>query len=136
MGCEESAGASFLCFDGSPWSTDKDGSPMCLLAAEIMAVEQASPSEIYQRLTERLGAPVYQRLDAPADERIRTLLKELTPESVDLKTLGGSQVTGILTRAPGNDAPIGGVKVISEDGWFAVRPSGTGAHLQGIYGEL
>lgn len=125
MGCEESAGASFLCFDGSPWSTDKDGPLMCLLAAEIMAVEQASPSEIYQRLTERLGAPVYQRLDAPADERIRTLLKELTPESVDLKTLGGSQVTGILTRAPGNDAPIGGVKVISEDGWFAVRPSGT-----------
>ncbi|WP_165174617.1 phosphoglucomutase [Desulfovibrio sp. ZJ369] len=125
MGCEESAGASFLCFDGSPWSTDKDGPLMCLLAAEIMAVEQASPSEVYQKLTERLGAPVYQRLDAPADERIRTLLKGITPESVDLKTLGGSPVTGVLTRAPGNDAPIGGVKVISEDGWFAVRPSGT-----------
>lgn len=125
LGCEESAGASFLCFDGSPWSTDKDGPLMCLLAAEMMAVEQASPSEIYQRLTERLGAPVYQRLDAPADERTRTLLKEVTPESVDLKTLGGSPVTDVLTRAPGNDAPIGGVKVISEDGWFAVRPSGT-----------
>ena len=92
LGCEESAGASFLCFDGSPWSTDKDGPLMCLLAAEIMAKEQASPSEIYQKLTEKLGAPVYQ-----------------------------------LTRAPGNDAPIGGVKVSSEDGWFAVRPSGTEA---------
>lgn len=125
LGCEESAGASFLCFDGSPWSTDKDGPLMCLLAAEIMAVEQASPSEIYQKLTERLGAPAYQRLDAPADERIRAKLKALTPESVHLKSLGGSPVTAVLTRAPGNDAPIGGVKVVSEDGWFAVRPSGT-----------
>ena len=127
LGCEESAGASFLCFDGSPWSTDKDGPLMCLLAAEIMAKEQASPSEIYQKLTEKLGAPVYQRLDAPADDRTRALLKALTPESVHLKTLGGSPVTSVLTRAPGNDAPIGGVKVCSEDGWFAVRPSGTEA---------
>ena len=127
LGCEESAGASFLCFDGSPWSTDKDGPLMCLLAAEIMAKEQASPSEIYQKLTEKLGAPVYQRLDAPADDRTRALLKALTPESVHLKTLGGSPVTSVLTRAPGNDAPIGGVKVSSEDGWFAVRPSGTEA---------
>ena len=126
LGCEESAGASFLCFDGSPWSTDKDGPLMCLLAAEIMAKEQASPSEIYQKLTEKLGAPVYQRLDAPAD-RTRVPLKALTPESVHLKTLGGSPVTSVLTRAPGNDAPIGGVKVSSEDGWFAVRPSGTEA---------
>ena len=127
LGCEESAGASFLCFDGSPWSTDKDGPLMCLLAAEIMAKEQASPSEIYQKLTEKLGAPVSQRLDAPADDRTRALLKALTPESVHLKTLGGSPVTSVLTRAPGNDAPIGGVKVCSEDGWFAVRPSGTEA---------
>lgn len=127
LGCEESAGASFLCFDGSPWSTDKDGPLMCLLAAEIMAKEQASPSEIYQKLTEKLGAPVYQRLDAPADDHTRVLLKALTPESVHLKTLGGSPVTSVLTRAPGNDAPIGGVKVSSEDGWFAVRPSGTEA---------
>ena len=127
LGCEESAGASFLCFDGSPWSTDKDGPLMCLLAAEIMAKEQASPSEIYQKLTEKLGAPVYQRLDAPADDHTRALLKALTPESVHLKTLGGSPVTSVLTRAPGNDAPIGGVKVSSEDGWFAVRPSGTEA---------
>ena len=127
MGCEESAGASFLCFDGTPWSTDKDGPLMCLLAAEMAAVEQASPSELYARLEQRLGAPVYQRLDAPADDAVRAKLKALTPESVQLKNLGGKPITAILTRAPGNDAPIGGVKVVSEDGWFAVRPSGTEA---------
>ena len=125
LGCEESAGASFLCFDGSPWSTDKDGPLMCLLAAEMMAVEQASPSELYEKLTARLGSPVYQRLDAPADDQVRAKLKALTPESVDMKELGGSPVTEVITRAPGNDAPIGGVKVSSADGWFAVRPSGT-----------
>lgn len=127
FGCEESAGASFLCFDGSPWSTDKDGPLMCLLAAEMAAIEQASPDVLYKKLTEQLGAPLYQRLDAPADERVRTTLKNLTPESVDIKTLAGSPVTNVLTRAPGNDAPIGGVKVVSNDGWFAVRPSGTEA---------
>lgn len=127
MGCEESAGASFLCFDGSPWSTDKDGPLMCLLAAEMMAKEGASPSELYGRLTDRLGAPIYQRLDAPADDRTRKLLKGLTPEKVKMQSLGGSPVTAVLTHAPGNDAPIGGVKVVSEDGWFAVRPSGTEA---------
>lgn len=127
FGCEESAGASFLCFDGTPWSTDKDGPLMCLLAAEMMAVEQSSPDELYTRLTERLGAPAYQRLDAPADDNVRAKLAALTPESVSLKTLAGSPVTSVLTHAPGNDAPIGGVKVVSEDGWFAVRPSGTEA---------
>ena len=125
MGCEESAGASFLCFDGSPWSTDKDGPLMCLLAAEMMAVEQSSPTELYEKLTERLGRPVYQRLDAPADDQVRAKLKALTPESADMTSLGGSPVTEIITHAPANDAPIGGIKVSSADGWFAVRPSGT-----------
>lgn len=127
MGCEESAGASFLCFDGSPWSTDKDGPLMCLLAAEMMAVEKKSPSAIYKGLTEKLGAPVYQRMDAPADDKTRDILKSLSPSDITLKTLGGSPVVKIETRASGNDAPIGGVKVSSEDGWFAVRPSGTEA---------
>jgi phosphoglucomutase len=125
--CEESAGASFLCFDGSPWSTDKDGPLLCLLAAEIMAKEQLSPSEIYKKLTRQLGDPLYQRLDAPADDRIRKILNAISPGDVSLKTLGGSPVTRILTRASGNDAPMGGVKVTSNDGWFAVRPSGTEA---------
>lgn len=125
MGCEESAGASFLCFDGSPWSTDKDGPLMCLLAAEMLAVEQSSPTELYNKLTERLGRPVYQRLDAPADDQVRAKLKALTPESADITSLGGSPVTEIITRAPGNDAPVGGIKISSADGWFAVRPSGT-----------
>lgn len=125
MGCEESAGGSFLCFDGAPWSTDKDGPLMCLLAAEIMATEKSSPSEIYSRLTEKLGNPYYQRLDAPADDKTRKILKSLTAQDITFKTLGGSPVVKIETRASGNDALIGGVKVSSKDGWFAVRPSGT-----------
>lgn len=125
MGCEESAGASFLCFDGAPWSTDKDGPLMCLLAAEIMASETKSPTEVYEKLTETVGNPVYQRMDAPADDKTRKILKSLAPEDVKMKTLGGSPVLRVETRASGNDEPIGGVKVIAEDGWFAVRPSGT-----------
>lgn len=125
MGCEESAGASCLCFDGSPWSTDKDGPLMCLLAAEIMAINEKSPSEIYASLTAEIGNPLYQRMDAPADDHTRKLLKSLAPEDVPLKTLGGSPVIKIETRASGNDEPIGGVKVVAENGWFAVRPSGT-----------
>lgn len=127
MGCEESAGASFLCFDGRPWTTDKDGPLMCLLAAEIMATEKSNPTAIYQKLTEKIGAPVYQRLDAPADDFIRKTLKGLNPEDVKLKTLGGSPVIRVETRAAGNDEPIGGVKVVAKDGWFAARPSGTEA---------
>lgn len=123
--CEESAGGSFLCFDGSTWSTDKDGPLLCLLAAEMMAKEQASPSELYRRLTAELGVPVYQRLDSPADNATRSRVKALTADDVALKDLGGSPVTQVLTHAPGNNAAIGGLKVVSKDGWFAVRPSGT-----------
>ena len=95
--CEESAGASFLCFDGTPGATGQDGSPRPL-AAEMMAVEQSSPDQLYTRLTERLGAPAYQRLDAPADDNVRAKLAALTPESVNLKTLAGSPVTNVLTH--------------------------------------
>lgn len=123
--CEESAGGSFLCFDGSTWSTDKDGPLLCLLATEMMAKEQASPSELYRRLTAELGVPVYQRLDSPADTATRSRVKALTADDVALKDLGGSPVTQVLTHAPGNNAAIGGLKVVSKDGWFAVRPSGT-----------
>lgn len=127
IGCEESAGASFLCFDGTPWSTDKDGPLMCLLAAEIMATEKRSPSDVYKDLTKIIGNPIYQRMDAPADDKTRKLLKALTPQDVTLKTLGGSPIVRVETRAAGNDELIGGVKVVAEDGWFAVRPSGTEA---------
>lgn len=125
MGCEESAGASFLCFDGTPWSTDKDGPLLCLLACEMMAKEKRSPSEIYQGLTEKLGTPTYQRLDAPADSETRKILKSLSKDSITMTTLGGSPIVSIQTHASGNNAAIGGVKVQSKDGWFAVRPSGT-----------
>lgn len=127
FGCEESAGASFLCFDGSPWSTDKDGPLLCLLAAEMTACEGASPAELYERLTQRFGSPLYQRLDAPADAETRKRLTGLRAEDVDIRTLGGEPVTEILTHAPGNGAPIGGLKVCAESGWFAARPSGTEA---------
>lgn len=123
--CEESAGGSFLCFDGSTWSTDKDGPLLCLLAAEMMAKEKASPSELYRKLCAELGEPVYQRIDSPADGPTRSKVKSLTAADVTVADLGGSPVTEVLTNAPGNNAAIGGVKVVSKDGWFAVRPSGT-----------
>lgn len=139
LGCEESAGASFLCFDGSTWSTDKDGPLLCLLACEMMAKEGRSPSEIYKDLTAKLGEPYYQRLDAPADTATKKLLKSLNADSVKMKTLAGSPITSIETKASGNDAPIGGVKVSTQDGWFAVRPSGTEAicklYTEGFKGE-
>lgn len=125
MGCEESAGASFLRKDGLPWSTDKDGPLLCLLAAEITAKNNASPSALYKKLTERFGEAAYERLDAPADARTRSILLALTPEEVTLSTAGGSPVTSVITRAPGNNEAIGGVKVSTDDGWFAIRPSGT-----------
>lgn len=134
MGCEESAGASFLCFNGAPWTTDKDGPVMCLLAAEIMAVEKKSLNEYYSSLTEKFGEPFYQRLDAPADDGVRARLKELSAEDIHLESLGGKPITKIETRAAGNDSPIGGIKVSSYAGWFAIRPSGTEAICK-IYSE-
>lgn len=124
LGCEESAGASFLRKDGLPWSTDKDGLLLCLLAAEITATQE-SPSRIYRKLTERFGEAAYERQDAPADENTRKTLLQLTPEKVPMTEAGGAKVTSVLTRAPGNDEAMGGVKVCTDDGWFAIRPSGT-----------
>ena len=132
--CEESAGGSFLCFDGSTWSTDKDGPLLCLLAAEMTAKEGMNPSKLYKKITKKLGDPVYQRIDSPVDDVTRATLKSITPKEVDLKKLGGEPVTEILTEAPGNNAPIGGCKVVTKDGWFAVRPSGTEA-IYKLYAE-
>lgn len=139
LGCEESAGASFLRKDGTAWSTDKDGILLCLLAAEMTAVTGKNPAALYADLTARFGAPVYARVDSPLDDAGRAALKALDPARVALKELAGSPVTAVLTRAPGNDAPIGGVKVVSADGWFAVRPSGTEpickVYAEGFRGE-
>lgn len=125
LGCEESAGASFLCLNGQPWSTDKDGLLLGLLAAEMTAVCKKNPAEQYQELTTAFGAPLYERLDSPADAATRKALKAAGPDSIKQKTLAGAPITQILTHAPGNNAPIGGIKVITPDGWFAARPSGT-----------
>jgi phosphoglucomutase len=125
FGCEESAGASFLRFDGTAWSTDKDGILMCLLAAEITAARGKNPALLYRDLTEKYGSPSYERLDSPIDERARKLLLALRPEHVKRKSLGGFPITLALDRASGNNAPIGGIKLVTEEGWAAVRPSGT-----------
>jgi len=134
FGGEESAGASFLRKDGSVWSTDKDGIILTLLAAEILAVTKKDPGEHYQELTEKFGAPVYARIDAPADSKQRAMLKKLSPEDVQAKVLAGEPIEAILTNAPGNDAAIGGLKVVAKNGWFAIRPSGTEA-IYKIYAE-
>ncbi|MDO5115870.1 MAG: phosphoglucomutase (alpha-D-glucose-1,6-bisphosphate-dependent) [Synergistaceae bacterium] len=125
FGGEESAGASFLRKDGSPWSTDKDGFIMSLLAAEITAVTGSSPSEHYKKMTERFGVPYYSRKDAPATREEKEKLKKLSPADVTAEMLAGEKITAKLTNAPGNGAPIDGLKVITENGWFAARPSGT-----------
>lgn len=134
FGGEESAGASFLEFNGQPWTTDKDGIIMDLLAAEILATTGRDPGEHEQELTDRHGEPCYQRIQAPADSEQRSRLKKLSPNDVRVKTLAGDPITAILTRAPGNDAPIGGLKVVTEEGWFAARPSGT-EPISKIYAE-
>ena len=122
---EESAGASFLRLDGSVWTTDKDGLVPALLAAEITAKIGRDPGEIYSDLARELGEPVYDRLEAPATAKQKDILKNLSPGQVRQTDLAGEKIQSILTRAPGNNAPIGGVKVVAENGWFAARPSGT-----------
>lgn len=125
FGGEESAGASFLRFDGTPWSTDKDGIIMCLLAAEITAVTGKNPQEHYNELAKRFGAPSYNRLQAAATSAQKAALSKLSPEMVSASTLAGDPITARLTAAPGNGASIGGLKVMTDNGWFAARPSGT-----------
>jgi phosphoglucomutase len=125
FGGEESAGASFLQRDGSVWTTDKDGIILALLASEITAVTGRSPSELYLDLTARYGDPAYARIDSPASREQKAALAGLSPEQVTADRLAGEPITAALTTAPGNDAPIGGLKVISASGWFAARPSGT-----------
>ncbi|MFE9452116.1 phosphoglucomutase (alpha-D-glucose-1,6-bisphosphate-dependent) [Streptomyces sp. NPDC006739] len=125
FGGEESAGASFLRRDGSVWTTDKDGILLALLASEITAVTDRTPSEHYAALTARFGEPAYARVDAPATREQKALLARLSPAQVTAETLAGEAVTGVLTEAPGNGAAIGGIKVTTANAWFAARPSGT-----------
>jgi phosphoglucomutase len=134
FGGEESAGASFLRKDGTVWTTDKDGIILNLLAAEITAVTGKDPGEHYAALEERFGSPVYQRTDAPATREQKAALKKLSPDAVDADTLAGEPVEAKLTEAPGNGAAIGGLKVVTENGWFAARPSGT-EDIYKIYAE-
>ena len=125
FGGEESAGASFLRKDGGVWTTDKDGILLDLLACEILARTGKDPGEMYSELETRFGSPVYQRIDAPATRDQKAALARLSPEDVSTDTLAGDRIVAKLTRAPGNEAPIGGLKVVTEQGWFAARPSGT-----------
>ena len=134
FGGEESAGASFLQRDGSVWTTDKDGLLLGLLAAEITAVTGKDPGILYQELTARLGAPVYTRIDTPCSPEEKTAFKRLTPEAVTATSLAGDPILAKLTRAPGNGAPIGGLKITTANGWFAVRPSGT-ENIYKVYAE-
>ena len=125
FGGEESAGASFLQRDGSAWTTDKDGIILALLASEIIAVTGRSPSQLYGDLTARYGAPAYARIDTAATRQQKAALARISAEQVTASQLAGEKITEVLTTAPGNGAPIGGVKVVAESGWFAARPSGT-----------
>jgi len=134
FGGEESAGGSFLRRDGSAWTTDKDGIVLCLLAAEMTARSGADPGELYERLADRFGRPAYRRVDAPATPAEKRVLGGLSPENVTASELAGDRIVDVLTRAPGNGAPIGGLKVVTENGWFAARPSGT-EDVYKIYAE-
>jgi phosphoglucomutase len=134
FGGEESAGAAFLRKDGTVWTTDKDGIIMDLLAAEITAVTGMDPEQHYRRLSESLGRPVYERIDAPASAAQKRVLKNLSPDQIGEDSLAGEPILAKLTHAPGNKAPIGGLKVVTENGWFAARPSGT-EEIYKIYTE-
>lgn len=134
FGGEESAGASFLKFDGSAWSTDKDGIILALLASEITAVTELTPSEHYAKLTEEFGASVYERIDAPATVEQKSKLGKLSADAVTATELAGEPITAVLTHAPGNGAALGGLKVETENAWFAARPSGT-ENVYKIYAE-
>jgi phosphoglucomutase len=125
FGGEESAGASFLQRDGSVWTTDKDGIILCLLASEIQASTDASPSQLYRDLTEQYGEPAYARIDSPATREQKAILGRLSPDQVTATELAGEPITATMTTAPGNGAPLGGLKVCTENAWFAARPSGT-----------
>ncbi|MCA9935580.1 MAG: phosphoglucomutase, alpha-D-glucose phosphate-specific, partial [Anaerolineales bacterium] len=148
FGGEESAGASFLRMDGTVWTTDKDGIIMDLLAAEMTAKTGRDPGEHYRDLEAKFGSPVYERSDAPANREQKAILANLSPEMVTATELAGEPIVAKLTHAPGNGAAIGGLKVVTENGWFAARPSGTeeiykiyaesfkgAAHLKQIQGE-
>ncbi|HEX3717535.1 MAG TPA: phosphoglucomutase (alpha-D-glucose-1,6-bisphosphate-dependent) [Verrucomicrobiae bacterium] len=134
FGGEESAGATFARLDGTVWTTDKDGIAPALLAAEITARTGCDPGGIYTELTREFGEPAYDRVEAPATAEQKEILKRLSPQQVHQTDLAGEKVKSILTRAPGNDAPIGGLKVVAETGWFAARPSGT-ENIYKIYAE-
>jgi phosphoglucomutase len=134
FGGEESAGASFLRLDGTVWTTDKDGPIMDLLAAEITARTGKDPGEHYQQLEAEFGSSHYMRIDAPATPEQKATLSKLTPESVSIGQLAGEPIQSKLTSAPGNNAPIGGLKVVTENGWFAARPSGT-ENVYKLYAE-
>ena len=134
FGGEESTGASFVRLDGSVWTTDKDGMIPALLAAEVTARMGRDPGEIYSDITREFGEPVYERVEAPATPEQKAVLEKLSPEQVKIKDLAGEKIQAILTNAPGNGAPIGGLKVVAESGWFAARPSGT-ENIYKIYAE-
>jgi len=134
FGGEESAGASFLRQDGTVWTTDKDGPIMDLLAAEITARTHKDPGEHFRQLTAEFGTPYYTRLDAAATPEQKAKLEKLSPEAVRASSLVGDAIMAKLTRAPGNNAPIGGLKVVAESGWFAARPSGT-ENIYKVYAE-
>jgi phosphoglucomutase len=134
FGGEESAGASFLRRDGAVWTSDKDGLIACLLAAELTARSGHDPAVAYDELTGRFGAPAYKRIDAPATREQQAVLAGLSPTQIEASELAGEPIVAVLTRAPGNDAPIGGVKVVTEHGWFAARPSGT-EEVYKVYAE-